>query len=118
MMKTSASRTFSSDHLDRADHASSWRMNRVRAGQDGPRGRQSTTGPSLSHAVPFRDRHGLETTQSRGLMRKPRDAWRGDLEQTLRAEEDHPVWRSQSATACSAKTRHPAGVGNHTCSRN
>jgi hypothetical protein len=41
-----------------------------------------------------------------------RDAWRGDHEQTLRAEEDHPVWRSQSATACSAKTRHPAGAGN------
>ena len=69
------------------------------------------TWPSLSHAVPFRDRHGLEATQSRGLVRE-RDAWRGDHEQTLRAEEDHPVWRSQSATACSAKPRHPAGAGN------
>jgi len=25
------------------------------------------------------------------------DAWRADLEQTLRAEEDHPVWRSHVA---------------------
>jgi Protein of unknown function (DUF3987) len=25
------------------------------------------------------------------------DAWRGDLEQRLRAEADHPVWRSHVA---------------------
>jgi hypothetical protein len=56
-------------------------------------------------------------TASRGnseprVNAEARDAWRGALEPTLRAEADHPVWRSQSATACSAKTRHPAGAGN------
>jgi hypothetical protein len=39
------------------------------------------------------------------------DAWRGDLEQTLRAEAEHPVWRapSRASQSSAGSGRRPSG---------